>query len=404
MMGTKFSRHVSRFLRDRGGNFAIMTAIAIPVLAGSAGVAVDMTNMMMSRSELQEATDAAALAAATALANGGTDTTGAPQLAKDFVAGQMANFLGSDTNTINAIKSGTNANVQQTITSGGTSYAVTVSSSYSMPVSGLTHMLGWNTVQVGASSSTTSGTTQTRTALSMMLALDESGSMADPTDVVASQTCAKKKNGVCTKYNYTYVSKIQALKTAAGALFDALDTADPTHVLVRTGAVSYTSTVMGQTKNPTMNWGTTAARAYVNGMPSNPQGGTDATGAMTIADAAAKKSPDGTDTETIQQATKGNKTSDRFIILMTDGEMTGNSSTWNKTLDQSVRDKCTAAKADGITIFSVAFMAPADGKSLLQFCASNSSNYYDPDTMENLVSAFKSIAQTATSSATLLTN
>jgi Flp pilus assembly protein TadG len=404
MMGTSLFRHVSRLIHDRGGNFAIMTAIAIPVLAGSAGVAIDVSNMVVAKSQLQEATDAAALAAATALANGTTDTTGAPQLAKDFVAGQMANYLGADAATENSIKSGTNANVKQTTTAGGTSYAVTVSTSYTMPVSGLTRMLGWNNVQVGTSSSTTSGTTQTKSALSMILALDQSGSMADPTDVVASQTCTKMKNGTCKRYSYTYVSKIDALKTAAGALFDALDTADPTHVLVRTGAVSYTSEVMGQTKNPTMNWGTTAARAYVNSMPSNPQGGTDATGAMQIADGAVKKSPNGTDTETTQQATKGNTKVDRFIVLMTDGEMTGDSNQWNKTLDQSVRSMCNTAKGDGITIFSVAFMAPDDGKSLLQYCASSSSDYYEPDTMENLVSSFKSIAQTATSAATLLTN
>jgi Mg-chelatase subunit ChlD len=249
----------------------------------------------------------------------------------------MANFVGSDASAAAAIKSGTSANVVRTVTASGTTYAVTVSSSYSIPASGLMSMLGWKSLQVATTSSTTSGTTQTRSALSMILALDESGSMADNTDAIASQTCTLMWQNRCYAYNTVYVTKIAALKQAAGALFDALDTADPTHVLVRTGAVSYNSDVVGQTKNPTMDWGTTAARKYVNNMPTKPAGGTDATKAMTIADTAVKKSPNGTDTETIAQAQKGNKTSDRFIVLMTDGEMTGNSNVWNATLDHHAR-------------------------------------------------------------------
>jgi Flp pilus assembly protein TadG len=403
MMYTRNAFLPDRFLRDRGGNFALMTALILPVLVGAAGVALDVSNMMLSKSDLQEATDAAALAAATALANGTTDTSGAPQLAKDFVAGQMAASLKNDSTALDAIKTGTTADVKQTTTSTGNSFAVTVTTNYSMQLSGFTSLLGWSNARLRATSSTTSGTSQTGTALSMILALDESGSMADNTDT-AVQTCVLMLLNQCLLYGTTYVTKIAALKQAAATLFDTLDKADPKQVLVRTGAISYNNGIVGQTKSPTMNWGTTAARKYVTNMPTKPTGGTDATTTMAAADTAVKKSPDGTDTETIAQAQKGNKTSDRYIVLMTDGEMTGNSTVWNKTLDKSVRDGCDLAKSDGITIFTVAFMAPANGKALLQYCASSAGNYYEPDTMDNLVSAFKSIAQTATSSGTLLTN
>lgn len=403
-MKTATRRRLTQLGNDCRGNFAVTTALALPVLLGAAGIAMDVSNMVVTRNQLQAATDASALATATALANGSVTVSAAPQLATDFVTGQMANYLGADATTAAAIKAGTTATIGQTTTSNGTSYSVKVNTSYTMIVTGLSSVLGWKSAKVGASSSTTSGTTQSQTALSMILALDESGSMADNTTTVASQTCVIPLGTSCLLYNTVYVTKIGALKQAAGALFDALDTADPKSVLVRTGAVSYNSVVVGQTKNPTMDWGTTAARKYVTAMPTKPTGGTDATGAMTIADTAVKKSTSGTDTETIAQAQKGNTSSNRYIILMTDGEMTGAGATWNQTLDQSVRDKCAAAKADGITIFSVAFMAPATGKSLLQFCASSSGNYYEPSTMDTLVSAFKSIAKTATSSTTLLTN
>lgn len=388
---------------DRGGNFGIMTALLLPLLAGSIGVAIDTANMIVTQSEMQGATDAASLAVATALASGTTTVAGAPALVKDFVAGQMSNFLGADTATLASIKAGTTATVTPTTTATGTSYAVVVASSYSMPVTGFTSVLGWNTVQLAASSSTTSGTTTSRTALSMILALDQSGSMADNTDQ-ATTVCVFQFGNTCFLYSTTYVTKIAALKAAAAALFSALETADPTHVLVRTGAVSYNAAVVGQTKNPTMDWGTTAALKYVNSLPTAPTGGTDATGAQVIADAAVKKLANATDPESISQLQKGNSNAARFIVLMSDGEMTGNSASWNQSIDSAVRANCDAEKKnDGITIFTVAFMAPADGQALLQYCASTAANYYSPNTMADLVGAFTSIAKTATQSMTLMT-
>jgi Flp pilus assembly protein TadG len=402
MSETNWSK-LRRFWGDCGGNFALMTALILPMLVGVAGIAIDVSNMMMSKAEMQDATDAAALATATALAAGSTDTAGAPQFAQDFVAGQMAVELKNDTAAVSAIRANTSVTTSQTNSSSGNSYIVTVNSTYTMPMSGLTALMGWSKTPIRTSSTTSSSTGQTGNALSMILALDESGSMGDNTDA-AVQTCVLVLLNQCLLYNTTYVTKIAALKQAAGSLFDTLDKADPKQVLVRTGAISYNNGIVGQTKSPTMNWGTTAARKYVGNMPTKPTGGTDATAAMTTADSAVKRSPNGTDTETLAQAQKGNKSSDRYIVLMTDGEMTGNSNVWNAALDKSVRDACDGAKSDGIKIYTVAFMAPANGKSLLQYCASSSANYFEPNTMDNLVAAFKSIAQSATNAQTLLTN
>lgn len=402
MMDTDFGSRMRGFLRDCGGNFALTTALIMPLLIGAAGLAIDVSNMMMSRTQLQDATDAAALAAATALASGATDTAGAPQLAKDFVAGQMAAYFNNDATAIANLKSSTTANITPTTTSTGTSYAVTVSSSYTMPVSGFGSVVGWKTAQLRAASTTTSGTGQTGRALSIILALDTSASMNDNTTTTV-QTCVLMLLNTCILYGTTYVTKIQALKQAAGTLFDTLDSADPKQILVRTGAISYANGIVDQTKNPTMNWGTTAVRKFVTGM-ATPVGGTDATAAMTTADATVKKNADGSDGESQSQLQKGNSNSDRYIVLMSDGEMTGNSAVWNQSLDTSVRNTCTTAKNDGITIFTVAFMAPANGKALLQYCASGAGNYYEPNTMDNLVAAFKSIGQATTRSPTLLTN
>lgn len=401
MMNTKLSAnaHFRRLLRDRGGNFGIMTAIMMPVLIGAAGVAIDVSNMMLSQRELQEATDSAALAAATALASGKVaDSTAAEDLAKDFVIGQMANYVDGDTE--GKIRDATNVDIQTTTTATGKSYNITVDVGYSLTLSPFLGALGYKNVDIAASSSTTSGTSNTKSALSMELVLDQSGSMNDPTN-----TCAKYNGrGNCK----SYVIKIEALKQAAGALFDALDNADPEHKLVRTGVISYNN---GLVKDPwtkkvisvsAMDWGTQTSRTYVSTLTA--KDGTDATEPMQLADSTIKKNDDNSDNESKQHKTMGNSKVDRFIVLMTDGEMTGNSNKWNSVKDQNVRDACDQTKKDGITIFTVAFMAPDKGKSLLRYCASSAGNYYEAETMEKLISDFSSIAQEATKAATLLTN
>jgi Flp pilus assembly protein TadG len=376
-----------------------MTAILLPVLLTAGGMALDVSNMMQTHDQMQEATDAAALATATALSNG-TSSTSAITLGKQFVSGQMANFIGSDATAKAALQNATNVAITSTgDASTGIKYTVAVSSSYALGLTPIMAVMGYRTTNIATGSTSTSGqTSASKIALSMDLALDQSGSMADPTDTVLSTTCTKKnKDGTCKTSTTTYVAKIDALKTAAGSLFDALDKADPTKTLVRTGAISYNSTVTGQSN---MNWGTSNARTFVNAMTAT--GGTDATKAMSTADANIKKTGT-TDAESKAHALKQNTNVDRYIVLMTDGEMTGNSSTWNATFDKSVRTQCDTAKTDGIQIFTVGFMAPPNGISLLKYCASSSSNYYEAKSMDDLVKAFSSIAKTATQAITMLT-
>jgi len=49
-------------------------------------------------------------------------------------------------------------------------------------------------------------------------------------------------------------------------------------------------------------------------------------------------------------------------------------------------------------------MAPDKGKSLLQYCASSADNYYAPENMEQIVTAFGEIARKAAGSIATLTN
>jgi hypothetical protein len=97
----------------------------------------------------------------------------------------------------------------------------------------------------------------------------------------------------------------------------------------------------------------------------------------------------------------------RYIILLSDGLNTqdrwwGDGMTENSTADGyiDVREKgtCDAAKADGITIYSIFLdIGGAHGNSVpLQDCATDSSKYFDLTTTTGVVTAFNQIAQQIT--------
>jgi Flp pilus assembly protein TadG/uncharacterized protein YegL len=401
------------FFRDRSGNFGILTAIAIPILFASGGVAVDVSNMVLSKGQMQAATDAAALATASALAAGTIDSTAASQFAKDFVSGQMANYLAGNVTALAAVKAGTVVGVTQTANGAtGKIFAVSVKSAYTMNVNGMTHMLGWNAVNIGAGSSTSSAT-ESKNALSMYLVLDRSGSMDEDTATVnadqptttttttstytydCSTTNRKGKvtKKTCTGTQTTtntvpnYYTKMEALKVAVSDLTATLNKADPNMMYVRTGGDSYNSDF--QTPSA-LTWGTTDISTYVNKLTAD--GTTNSAGAFTNAYTALTAA-----TENDAHAKKNGQVPTKYIVLMTDGENNvANADTTTKTY-------CDKARADKIQVYTVALMAPAAGQALLNYCATSSATYFDAQNSDDLVAAFKAIGEKATEQLTLMT-
>lgn len=425
-----------RMLRDRGGNFGMMTAILLPVTIGVGGMAIDLTNVLQQKANIQAIADAATLAAASKMSSEDITEAQAMAVAMDYLFSQTLMQMkqdGASEEELEAARAAFEANTtaQAIATStGGTSKAfeVRMTTSYKVPLNPLSQLLGFTTVPISISSIAASA--REGNALSMYLALDRSGSMAwdtttvDPVNPTKPSTQAeleyysctdwRGRSSTCSRLYYpdvpNYVTKIAALKSAANVLFselqkasapDAATTAlreEEAKKLIRIGAVSYTHETQKEEKP---DWGTTKAAAYVAALPAVPEGGTDATGAMDVAFAALRKS---NKTEETQHKAKDNISFGRYIVLMTDGEMTGYSGSWNKTIDDKVRAQCETAKADGITVFTVAFMAPDKGKSLLSACASSNDNYYEADNMAKLVQAFGDIGRKAAKTSTRLTN
>ncbi len=395
--GSDLLRTAKQLLFDRAGNFGILTAIAVPVLVAAGGVAIDVANMSLSRSQLQEATDAAALATATALADGTADATTAKNLGNNFVLGQMSNYLSGDTAAASALKAGTSTTVTSSSNlSGGTSYTVGVNASYSMSANGMSRLLGIQTMSISTSSVSTSGTAVEKTALSMEIVLDKSGSMWLDTEVI------DKTQTKCDQY-YTsglyllkykdqkspcYVKKIAALKTAAGTLLDQLDTADPTSQYVRTAGMGWSNEIDLSSE---LDWGTKTTRKKVIDQLAA-EGGTESSAPMKSAYNKVTAASEAT-----AQSGKGNTNFQKIIVLMTDGDNNAASS------DTETLKTCTAAKNNGVQIYTVAFMAPTRGQNLLRACASSPSNYFDARQMSDLIAAFKTIGAQAAKQMTLLT-
>jgi Flp pilus assembly protein TadG len=407
---------LARLMKDRGGNFGIMTAILLPVLVGAAGVAIDVTNALQVKSQLQGIADGGALATASAMADKDMTASEAQAFATKFFLAQASQVTADPTETPAEkaareakLKNGISATASTTSSSGGNAqtFDVGVKMSLDVPLTGLSNVLGLKTMKVSVNSWSQSG--REGNALSMYLALDESGSMAwdtstvnpaQPTKRVAKereeeyycsygwrQTCTRTVTYYVTETNY--LSKMAPLKAATAGMFAELKKADPTGELIRMGADSYDD----QTKaEQAIKWGTTAVATYVGNLPNVPDGGTDASGAMSNAFNALKTA---NATERREQANKKNTSFERFIVLMTDGEMTGNSSDWNSVSDKKVRNLCKQAKDDGIKVYTIAFMAPDRGKALLNYCASGEDYYYDPEDMTSLVQSFGDIARKA---------
>ena len=397
-------------LADKQGNFAMMTAIMLPVLFGFAGAGLEITKVMQVKSDLQNAADAATLAGATSarIAEGKKSDAQIAAEVNIVIMSQPWSKEFTDDEKKKA-KEGLNTEAKSLVSPLGTDFTITTNLSYDIKLNPLLGFIGLSTMKVGVTSTAKSSFNK-GAALSMYLVLDKSGSMSFKTDTV------DKSKYSCYNYEMAswpyptsstkpcYVNKITSLKTAVGFLVDTLNKSDPTYksngspesALVRTGAVAYndkSSLPQG------LSWGTKKSKDYVQALSAD--GGTDANAALTTAYTALRS----TNADEIKaHKDAGNASFERFIVLMTDGEMTGDSATWNASTDASVRRTCTTAKADGIKIYTVAFMAPDKGKSLLQACATSMDNYYAPENMDEIVEAFGDIAKKAAGNISRLTN
>jgi Flp pilus assembly protein TadG/uncharacterized protein YegL len=363
-------------IRDRSGNFALTFAFTIVPVIVAIGCSFDYVQALNTHRKMQSDLDAALVAAVQSV---GT---------KDEVAlkAEINNWLEAEAET----KGYYTLNVDG-IAIDTANATIKASVSATVPTTFL-NVAGIHTVPVTVEAAVLGGkdsTASTNSGFSMYLVLDRSGSMDEYTNSTYTTTCyanEKKKTGAysCTKK----YKKIESLKLAVSDLMVKLLSVDPDAKYVRTGAVSYNLDM--QTPSA-LAWGETAASAYVTSLTAT--GGTSSTNAFKTA----YDSLSTTSEDSIHEKMNGTTTPKKYIVFMTDGDN-------NYTSDDTATKKlCDKARTAGITVYTIAFMAPSKGQALLKYCATTAADYFEPENTAQLVSAFQVIAETSSKTAVRLT-
>ncbi len=101
---------------------------------------------------------------------------------------------------------------------------------------------------------------------------------------------------------------------------------------------------------------------------------------------------DGIFTGTAKPASYSDAKTKKYVILMTDGEFNTQYVGGNGSSANQARNVCGEMKDKDVTVYSIAFQAPAAAEDLLRDCATSNEKYFSADNGEELRSAFSQIA------------
>lgn len=362
-----FNGKLNRLIKDKSGNFALVTALILPVLFTGTGLAIDVVNQISLKAKFQSASDSVSLVLATRITKGTMSSDDAVEFGTRLLNAQMS----ADYDRFSDLHVVPKINVVKVVDGGVTTYDIEVGGEATQAVSVLSQVsayLGKSKTGVAVSSVARAGNEDVQGAFSMAFVVDVSGSMG-----------WKMSNGE---------RRIDALKRAADALFVQFDEADKEAKYVRTGVSTYASNIV---KTSELEWGTSAASSLIKS--SWASGGTASTKAFKWAYKAVRPS---NNTETKAHQSKNGQEPSRFILLMTDG------SNNNSSDDRKTKKFCDKARDESIVVYAVALDAPKEGKELMGYCAFSSAEYFEAETADALVNAFQNIGAETKKSLTRL--
>ena len=390
--------HICRaFMKKEDGNFAMLAATLIPLTFAAGSFAVDFASIISMKTRLQNAADGAALATSSQLAQKLIAQADAKEYAENFFRGAVS----EDANAFSAFSATPTATITAIPNGPATIWKVEVKSVGTQQLTPMAAMVGQDKVDVTVTGVSQSSS-ETTNPLSMYLVLDHSGSMAwdsgQTTTVEYEDWCWSRWQGwYRCKRSYTQaIPKIDVLKSAVKDLVADIKESDPEDKYSRMGAVSYNSATY-ETDKLAADWSKDRVTTFTNALVAT--GGTNSWNAMKWA---YEKVTASTEVNAHFSKNGSNKPS-KFIVFMTDGENDTGSSSGNDYADKQTEYYCTQAKDKDVTIFTVAFQAPDRGKKLLQACASSLTYYYDANSADELIAAFKEIGEQATKLSNRLT-
>ncbi len=365
-----------RFLRDEGGSVFIFVGLAIVVLIGVIGIALDLGTQGMLKTRMQNAADSAALGGA--VADGVSNVEREAIARRYFALNYPDNYQGTDL---------TAANVG--ITASGDSVLVDTNNRTRradlIPVVGIENI---QTRAVSEVANTTSGAAQLR---DITLVMDASGSMSEQINEVAgtggvriveARTAAQIIVDEVLCNASTPGSRVGWVEYAARCTSPFSCDSSPSQFLALSGSCSaVTAKVNSYTYRNA--WGPGFSEGWTNGA--------DGVGIA----------------ENIMSAARPNVV--RAVIYMTDGlNNTAGSRNWcfdpaeaaschgvyhdgSIYADAPALDACNRLKANGVIVYGVAFSANAQDAQVIRDCASGPDYYfYAPDAVA-LQDAFRSI-------------
>lgn len=366
-----------RFVNDRAGNIAMSFAIVSIPLLGAIGASFDYIRALNTHREIQSNLDAALVAAVKDM---GTKD-------EKEIKAQLANWLAAE-----AQISGSYALDTKGIVIDKTNQGITAKVTANVNTTFL-RVLGKNEVPVAVKTTVVSGEepgAASRTAFSMYFVFDRSGSMEELTNEKYETKCKDKKGKpyTCIK---TY-TKMESLKLATALLLNQFVEADPKTELVRTGAVSYNNVMQSPTP---LAWGVNGVSNYVNNLTAS---GTTNSGEAFATAYNSLLLPGEKGENAEHEKKNGNASPTKYIVFMTDGANNVSGA------DAKTRLYCDNARKANIKVYTIAFMAPKAGETLLRYCATAPGDYYEPQNTASLVMAFENIAKDASKKLVRLTN
>ncbi len=341
------NKRVWNFLSHVSGNVGTIFAIALLPVMLSVGAAIDYSRASNLHSKVGHATDAALLAAVSNVVNNvDLEDIAAVNAAlkKEFKSFFLVNMQTADSYEYK----GFTINFDP-VTKG---VDVDVDVDYKTAVFGIVGDHSWDSGVQAATSM------QGRVAaVSIFLVLDRSGSM------------------ILDNGDGDGGTKMQSLQTAVLEMISDVEATDPKRQFTRMGSVSYNH-LLG-TLQP-IKWNLDKVKRFVGSMVAT--GGTDSSIAIEEAYRLLKKK-----SEITTHKKKNGQEPELVLVFMTDGD--------NNTLERDVATKrtCDKARKYGMVIYSIAFLAPTKGQELLEYCASSSAHYFEPENTDELIASFKSI-------------
>lgn len=363
-----------RFWRDQAGNFAVLTALVMPLLLSGGVFALEFASAYVKRNDAQTATDAVALATAKKLMDG--ENFNAVQAA---AKAQFAELLGISPDLVTiSVRTGTDG-----------PDTVEITGSYTTASTGL---FGPASIQIKTSSTAKGGTTVSAkkiAALSMYFVLDRSGSMIEMTDQIDTKkyACYVYKYPTITIYtDPCYLTKMEVMKRSLAALFAKFKANRNDTLYARTGAVSFHLYV--DTEHP-MTDRTDTTLAYIDKLFA--AGGTNSAPAFEIAEKAFAKE------DSIHLAKHGSA-APKYLVYITDG---ANAYPWIN--DPKTLKSCSNLKAQGVIIYTIflqnRFYTDAvvkNAETMVRTCASSSDRYFRAGNAVEFSAAINTIGSVAT--------